>query len=383
MSPENLSTKYRSKAINDSKRIVIKIGSRLLTDIANSPAHIRIDQLISKIAEIRQRGYEIILVTSAAISMGMEQRGIAKRPRDLPRLQALAAVGQSKLMSIYENACQNHGFHCAQILLSYDDLKNRERHLNICNCINALMNQSILPIINENDAVSVEEISFGDNDKLAVLVAAMIRADLTILLTNVDGLMAVDEHGRYRRNHSVAHKIDDEMKAIAKGTDGNSISSGGMISKIEAAEICLSAGESLWIANGLNFNILDQIFDAADVGTLFYSKISKLSGAKRWFAFFTEPRGELILDRGAVFALRQNGKSLLPSGIIESRGTFHIGDTVKILTEDNADVGMGIINYHSEQVELIKGKQTSELNRVLGKPVYDEVVHRNNMIVYA
>lgn len=383
MSSENLSANYRSKVINCSKRIVIKIGSRLLTDIVNSSAQTRIDQVISKIAQIRQKGYEIILVTSAAISMGMEQRGIIKRPRDLPRLQALAAVGQSMLMSIYENTCQNHGFHCAQILLSYDDLKNRERHLNVCNCINALMNQSILPIINENDAVSVEEISFGDNDKLAALVATMIRADLTILLTNVDGLMAEDEHGKFRRNLSVAHKIDDEMKAIAKGTDGNSISSGGMISKIEAAEICLSAGESLWIANGLDFNILDQIFEAADVGTLFYSKNSKLSGSKMWLAFFTEPRGELIVDQGAVSALRYNGKSLLPSGIIKSQGMYNIGDTVKILTEDNSDVGMGIINYHSEQIELIKRKQTSELNRILGKRVYDEVVHRNNMVIYA
>ncbi len=382
MSTENLSEIYRSTVIKNSKRIVIKIGSRLLTGNVKFSANSRIDQLIRRIADIRQKGYEIILVTSAAISLGMEMRNLKKRPTALPRLQALAALGQSKLMSMYENACQDHGFHCAQILLSHDDLKNRERHLNTCNCINALMSQNILPVINENDAVSVDEISFGDNDRLAALVATMIRADLTILLTNVDGLLTAKD-GDYRRSHSIVQNISDQIRSQAKGTDGNSVSSGGMISKIEAAEICLSAGESLWIANGVDFEILDQIFDASDVGTLFYSTNFKLPNSKRWLAFFTNPCGDLVIDAGAAHALKSNGKSLLPSGIIKSRGSFDIGDTVKIVTEENIEIGMGIINYNSEQMKLIMGKQTSELNSFLGKRVYDEVVHRNNMVVFS
>lgn len=371
----------RRKVIAGSRRIVIKIGSRLLSGMKNVSKRGRIHQLIEQIASIRKQGIDVILVTSGAISSGMEIAGIRKRPSDVPRLQALAATGQSRLMSLYEYACRRHGFHCGQILLCYDDLKDRKRHLNLCNCIHSLLSQQILPIVNENDAVSVDELSFGDNDKLAALLAVVARADLTILLTSVDGLLWLKSDG-FGDRVPLVDKITVEIQQLAKGTDGNPHSQGGMVTKLAAAEICLASGENLWIANGSDFGVLRDVFAAKDVGTLFYACGSRMSSSKRWLAFFTDPNGTIQVDRGAGEVLKKSGKSLLPSGVVQVRGQFEEGDTVNLADEAGAIFGMGITNYRTEDIEKIRGLQTSAIADRLGVRGYDEIIHRDNMVIF-
>ena len=372
----------RRQVIQGARRVVIKVGSRLLTEVRDSSKQFRIRQLITQCAKARKRNLEIILVTSGAISTGMELMGIKKRPRDLSRLQALAAIGQGRLMSLYEKACNEFGFHCAQILLSYDDLRSRKRHLNMCNCIHTLLAQNVLPIINENDTVSVDEISFGDNDKLAALVATLTHSELTIFLTNVDGLLSTPNGGQRERISTVT-EINGDIQGLAKGTDGNPISVGGMVSKIEAAEICMAAGESLWIANGREFTVLERILNAEDVGTLFYPNTKRLVSSKRWLAFFTEPAGDISIDNGAVKALKFSGKSLLPIGIVGVHGEFDKGDTVNVVDATNKSVvAMGITNYTMEELNEIKGLKTNQICEKLGKQIYDEAIHRDNMVVF-
>ena len=370
----------RKQILKESSRVVIKVGSRLLTEVNDVPKDRRIRELIKQCYGLRKKNFEVILVTSGSISTGMELMGLEKRPRDLSRLQALAAIGQSRLMSLYEKACNEFGFHCAQILLSYDDLKSRKRHLNMCNCIHTLLAQNVLPVINENDTVSVEEISFGDNDKLAALVGTLTHSELTILLTTVDGLLVADESGQKQRV-SVVTKMNETVKKSAQGTDGNPFSVGGMTSKLDAAEICMAAGENLWIANGNDFSILEKIFDADDVGTVFYPSTRRLASSKRWLAFFTDPAGEIVIDDGAVDALKLSGRSLLPIGVLGVHGNFDKGDTVNIIDSSKAVIAMGITNYGTSDLRKIKGLRTTQIIERLGKEMYGEAIHRDNMVV--
>ena len=374
-------SELREKMVQNTRRIVIKVGSRLIADMDGISKIDRIESLIAEIAALR-KDYEVVLVSSGAIGVGMKLSKTEKRPSDLARLQALAAVGQGKLMSIYESACQKNGFHGAQILLSTDDVSDRRRHLNVCNCIHALLNMDILPIINENDTVSVEEICFGDNDRLAALLGTMIRADLTILLTTVDGLHSKCDAGNLESRIPVVSSIDDEIKAFASGTDGNPYSTGGMLSKLDAAEILMSAGEYAVIADGRDFAVISDILKAKDVGTLFVPVADKLISNKRWLAFFAEPAGDIIIDTGAVKAICEKGKSLLPSGISSFEGELTKGDTVRIINQESKDVvAVGRINYNSSDLSKIVGQHSSKISELLGDKHYDEVIHRNNMVI--
>ncbi len=370
----------RRQAVEGSSRIVVKVGSRLLTDMADTPKQVRIEQLIRQLAAARNRGFEVVLVSSGAIAAGMMLTQAAKRPSHLPLLQGLAAIGQSRLMSLYETACQQHGFHCAQILLSWDDVKDRQRHLNVRNCINALLSNGHLPIINENDVVSVDEIRFGDNDRLAALVGTMIRADMTVLLTTMDGLYA-REGGELTERISLVEGITPALRGMAAGTDGNPFSTGGMATKLDAAELVNEAGEWLWIADGSDFAVLDLILNAEDVGTLFVPPAGQLAGAKRWLAFFADPAGIVVIDKGAVQALRGRGRSLLASGIVAVEGDFGKGDTVRIQDEAGVPVAMGISNYTALELDRIKGQKSTRFKEILGECLYDEAVHRNNLVL--
>ncbi|MCJ8328816.1 MAG: glutamate 5-kinase [Lentisphaeria bacterium] len=370
----------RKEVISKSKRITIKVGSRLLTDMSDASMAERIDQLVGEIAILRDKGLELILVSSGAIAAGMKITNCTKRPDDISQLQALAAIGQSRMMYLYETACQKHGFHCGQILLSADDVKDRHRHLNARNCISALISQKVLPIINENDTVNVDEIKIGDNDNLAALLSVMIRSDLTILLTTENGM-------RERVNQSLGDRISvidsisDELESMALGTDGNQLSTGGMSTKINAAKTLLSAGEAMWIANAENFSILKSIFNSEDIGTLFYPGAEKLASNKRWLTYFADPEGSIVIDAGAVTALVENGKSLLPSGISSVSGRFEKGDSVKITDSNDETIAVGISNYSTEDIQQILGKKSAEIFTILGRHAYDEVVHRNNMAI--
>lgn len=371
----------RKEVIKNSKQIVVKVGTRLLTETA------MIAILIRQIAKLRDNGYKVMLVSSGAVGVGMKAMGLSKRPTKLASTQALAAIGQNKLMTMYQNECEKHGFHSAQLLLTAEDLKDRKRHLNVMNCIDALWAQNILPVINENDSVSVDELKFGDNDTLAGLLAAMTRSELTIILTTVGGLHYKQKNVLGERI-SVVESISKDLLEMATGTDDAAMSVGGMISKLRAAEIVTAAGDHLWIADGRESDIIDRILLGEDVGTLFLpqQESKSMQSKKRWISFFSKPIGTLTIDDGAVSALCENGKSLLSSGIISVSGEFDRGDTIDIVDSNGKLIARGLSNYSFDECLAIKGQQSSQIAEVLNLGsgavvVDDEVVHRNNLVV--
>lgn len=364
----------RNKIIKSAKRVVIKVGTRLLTDSS------LIAPLVKQIAELKKAGMHVILISSGAVGMGMKAHGLEKRPGKLSVIQAMAAIGQSKLMSIYDQECAKYGFNAAQLLLTAEDLSDRDRHLNILNCINSLWSQDNLPIINENDSVSVDELKLGDNDTLAGLLAVMTRCDLTILLTTVDGLHSVRD-GELAERISLVTAMTEEMKESAKGTDDSSLSIGGMITKLTAAEMVTAAGEALIIADGREKDAIRKIFKCEDVGTLFVPETGKQMRSKqRWLSFFSKAAGRIIVDDGAAKALQQKGRSLLPSGIIKLEGSFRRGDTVNICNSRKKLLAKGLSNYSVGDLCKIQGKKSSEIPRILGSGD-DEAVHRNYMVL--
>jgi len=370
----------RADALAGVTRVVVKVGTRLLTDVPGVSEGERVVQLIDAIAQLRNRSIEILVVSSGAIGAGMALLNTDRRPRSLPQLQALAAAGQSRLMYLYETACQSRGFHCAQLLLTAADLQDRDRHLNAKQCLDALLSRGVLPIINENDSVSVEEIRFGDNDILAGLVATMARAELTVLLTTVNGLRerAGTELGR---RVAIVSQLTHELRSLAGDTDDTRLSVGGMASKLRAAEQVTRAGEALWVVDGSDFGVLNGVFAGADVGTLFLpTSTTRMRGHKRYLAFFSEPAGDVVVDAGAERALVEDGRSLLPIGIVSVNGQFSRGDTVRIRNCTGDEIGRGIVNYSSTETERIRGCRSREIPKVLGYCAYDEVVHRDYLV---
>lgn len=373
----------RAQALEGVRRVVVKVGTQLLMDVAGVSKGERIQQLVDEIAVLREQGFEIILVSSGAVGAGIAVLGSSRRPHSVPALQAHAAVGQCRLMYLYESACAKHGFHCGQLLLTADDLlRNRERHLNVTNCVTELLRDGVLPVINENDSVSVDEIRVGDNDTLAALVATMLRADLTILLTTVDGMYVPSPTGEKPRL-SVVSEVNDSTFAMASGTDGNPFSVGGMKTKIRAAEIVTKAGETLWIANGTDFGVLHRILAGKDTGTIFTPRrAARMHGNKRFLAFFAEPTGTIVVDAGAARAVGEQGRSLLPGGILRHEGDFRRGDTVRIVNPEGRELARGTTNYSSDEVARIRGVKTAEISRLLGEDAsFDEVVHRDYLVV--
>ncbi len=372
----------RATALKTVRRVVVKVGTRLLTGIDGCSKDERVSQLVAEVAALRGRGLEVIVVTSGAIGAGIVVLNTPKRPQSLPQLQAHAAVGQCRLMYLYEKACAEHGFHCAQMLLTAADVQNRERHLNIRSCLDALFANGVLPVINENDSVSIDEIRFGDNDCLASLVATMARAELTILLTSIDGLRE-NLDGQLGRRYSVVAGIDDTTRGMAKDTEDRLFSVGGMKTKLLAADTVTKAGEHLWIADGRDFAVLRAIFAAQDVGTLFLArKNSRMRGPQRYLAFFSKPAGELTVDEGAARAIREQGRSLLPSGIVAVAGSFRRGDTVRIVAADGNEIARGVSHFEADEVRRIRGQRTDQIRALLGYEGADAVVHRNDMVVH-
>ena len=361
---------------------MIKVGSRLLIDENGVPSEERINELVNEIGLLRQAGKQVILVSSGSIASGMSILGMTQRPKHLPELQLCAAVGQSKLMSLYETACVERGFHCAQLLLMADDVRVRKRHLNLSNCLNTMLSHGILPVINENDSLSVEEIRFGENDELAALVAMMSRSDLTVLMTSVNGLHTLDENGKPDERISVVEAVDDEHLALAGGTDGNEMSTGGMHTKLNAASMVNKVGESLWIIDGTDFKELRKMARAEDIGTIFPGNEEKMRSAKRWLAFFSETEGTITVDQGAAKALCEQGTSLLPGGIKYISGEFEVGDIVNILNPEGNTIAKGMSNYNTDEINRISGRQSSEIDSILGGSAnYNEVVHRDNLVI--
>ncbi len=372
----NKNVTLRKKLISRCHRIVIKAGTRLLTDPKAIPL------LIDQIAALRKSGHQVIFVSSGAVGTAMKMLKLKKRPSHLSEVQALAAMGQVKLMSIYQEECQKRGFHAAQLLLTADDLRARERHLNLENCIEALLAMDVLPILNENDPVSVDELKFGDNDSLASLMGSMTRADLTIILTTVNGLLRPNPDGTLGERISVVQGVTQEQHDMATGTDDGNFSIGGMTSKLKAAEILNSAGEALWIADGRDARILERIFNGDDVGTVFLpAEEHKMEAKKRWINTFSTAKGTLVIDSGAAQAIRRTPCSLLPVGLVGVRGTFRRGDIVELRSVSGKLIGKGKTNFKSSDCRKLLGRQSAELRTIFGCDVDEEVIHRNNMVV--
>ncbi|MBE6362296.1 MAG: glutamate 5-kinase [Lentisphaerae bacterium] len=365
----------RKQAVAASRQIIVKAGTRLLIDRAS------IAKLVDGIAMLRKRGHRVLLVTSGAVGMGMELAGLEKRPKELAQKQALAAMGQTRLMNIYAEEAARHGFQVAQLLLTASDLRNRSRYLNVMNCINALWERDVLPIVNENDSVSVAELKFGDNDTLAGMLTSLTGAQMTVLLTTVDGLLGRNSDGTLGERIPVVEKITEKIRSLAGETDDSDLSTGGMASKLRAAGLSTASGAWLWIADGRMPDIISRILDGEDTGTLFLPEEHKVPGRKRWFGFFSRISGEITVDAGAQKAVLGKGGSLLPSGVTGVDGEFKRGDTVDICGADGRPFARGLVNFDSSDCRKIMGKHTAELPEILGTSAEAELIHRDHLIL--
>ncbi len=370
----------RKEILKDVKKVLIKIGSAVLTGDNGLDLHI-IEQLVEEMVELKKRGYHIVIVTSGAIASGKHRMGLTGPLKSMPQKQAAAAIGQGRLMRVYSNAFGKYGIYVAQILLTMSDLTDRKRFLNIRNTLTTLMDWGVIPIINENDTVSVDEIKFGDNDHLAAMMANITETHLLINLTNTEGLY---DHNPNRSKKAKVIPLVREISEVIEqaATDETSdVGSGGMRSKVMAAKKVTAFGIPYIIAPGKEPGILRDLFAGKERGTLFLPMKDHLNSRKYWIAFTLRSRGKLTLDDGAKKALIEEGKSLLPSGIIAVEGDFHVGDPVLCLDTAGKILAKGLTNYGTEEIGKIMGLKTSKIQQVLGYKDYDEVIHRDNMAV--
>ncbi len=364
-----------------AKRVVVKVGSGVLSRGGISLHRPTMAGLASALAGLRTRGMEVILVSSGAILAGMEALGLTERPRDLPLKQATAAVGQSHLMRAYEEAFQPCGQRVAQILLTREDLRHRGRYLNARNTFFTLLRLGIVPIVNENDTVAVQEIQFGDNDTLSALVANLTEADLLVILTDTEGLFTADPRRDPSARLIPLVRPQDAVTSFCAEEAGSAAGIGGMSSKVLAARRATTAGIPTVVASGLKEGVLEAILRGAEADTFFVPSRSRMQSRKRWLAFASVPRGGIVVDAGARRALVSGGKSLLPSGIRTTRRSFRAGDVVSLVDPEDREFARGLANYSRDEVEKIKGLKSHEIAAVLGQKPYDEVVHRDNLVV--
>ena len=370
----------RKDLLKHVSRVVIKVGSGVITG-ENGLNETVINNIVSDICLLRKEKIEVVLVSSGAIAAGQKKLRIQKRPTSVSRQQALAAIGQSKLMVAYEEAFEYYRQMVAQVLITRDDLVHRRRYLNARNTIFTLLSWGVLPVINENDTVVVDEIKFGDNDNLSALVSNLVESHLMINLTDIDGLF--DKDPRTHKDAGlikVVEKIDRKVMCFATSIPGF-LGTGGMASKIRAAKKVALGGIPTIIANGLRPGILKNIFSGKVSGTLFMPQQERLRGRKQWIAFAKSPKGELVIDQGAVEAIIQHGKSLLPVGIVEVKGRFSMGDAVLLIDEVGIKIAVGMANYHSGDIKKIMGRNSADIQPVLGFKHDDEVVHRDNLVL--
>ena len=371
----------RALLLSGARRVVVKIGSSLITSKDHGLNPARLETYGDEVARLKKKGYEILLVSSGAIISGLEKLKLRWRPRSLPENQAAAAVGQSRLMWAYERIFEARGLIVAQVLLTRDDLTDRKRFLNSRNTLTTLLDLDVIPVINENDTVAVDEIRFGDNDSLAGLVTHLIDAHLLIILSDVQGLYTEDP--RLNPQATVIHTVREvtpEITALA-GTPSGEEGVGGMASKIQAAGDVAAYGVPTVIAGGQKASILERILSGEEIGTIVLPQGDRLTSRKHWIAYTLRSKGRLVLDDGAVEALTQKGKSLLPSGIIKVEGRFESGDAVSCMNPQGREVARGLVNYTAGEVSQMKGIKTSEVSKVLGYKGYDEVIHRDNLVI--
>ncbi len=371
----------RQEVINAAHTIVVKVGTNVLAGSDGRLNQERIQALSDQLHRIRASGRKVVLVSSGAIGAGIGRMNLGARPTDLRQLQACAAIGQNFLMRGYQECLDRHGTHAAQILLTAGDFDNRTRYLNMRNTILTLFEWQVLPIINENDTVSVDELRFGDNDALAALVTNLIQAPLLILLSVVDGLYGSDPRTNPRAELvRTVSEVDDRVLSMA-GDSHSQLGTGGMRTKIRSARLVTQAGESVILANGSTPGVLDAIMAAEPVGTLFLPLRNSISAWKRWLGYTARTRGKLVVDHGAREAVENRGRSLLPIGVVQVIGNFSKGDVVALTDAQGEEFARGLTNYAAADATRIMGLRTDQIGAILDVVPYEELVHRDNLVV--
>ncbi|MFH1675263.1 MAG: glutamate 5-kinase [Pseudomonadota bacterium] len=371
----------REEIISRVRRVVVKVGSGVLTKNLDLNTEI-VNRLAGEICWlIQKKSVEVLLVSSGAIASGLKKVGLSCHPADIPKKQATAAVGQSRLIMEYEKAFERCGKKVAQILLTMDDLSNRRRYLNARNTLYTLLGWDIVPIINENDTVVVKEIKFGDNDTLSAMITHLMDADLLINLTDIDGLY--DKDPRVNPDATLFPLVTTIDRALEKAACKipGAVGTGGMYSKVQAAKKVTLSGIPMIIANGLAPDVLKRIFEAQEIGTLFLPRKERMTSRKCWIAFTLKPKGVITVDQGARRAIVEQGKSLLPAGIVDVQGTFGIGAPVQCVDSNKKPIATGLVNYTSADIRKMMGLKTGQIEKQLGYKYYDEVIHRDNLVV--
>ncbi len=365
-----------------AKRIVIKVGTSTITYPNGKTNFSQIDRLARELSDLSNQGKEIILVTSGAIAVGVNRLGLAEKPKTIPGKQAAAAVGQGILMHVYEKLFAEYGQIVAQVLLTKIDAVDRHRYTNSRNTFQALLEQKVIPIVNENDVVALDELKIGDNDNMSALVAGIVDADVDIILSDVAGLYTANPQSN--PDAKLLSKVTDitpEIEASAGGA-GTKNAVGGMFTKLQAAKTAVSSGINLVIASGQEKNVITRILNGEDVGTLFVSKENRLQFRKRWLAFGARIMGKIVVDDGCTQAIHKaGGCSILPAGIIQVEGCFDAGNTISVVDKAGHEIARGLTNYSYEELTQIKGTNTSEIEDIIGHKYFDEVIHRDNLVI--
>lgn len=378
--------KTRDKVI---KRVVIKIGSNLLVTDDHTINIDFIHSLCAAINQFRQNGLECILVSSGSVACGLDALGTLGKLKQkskygnkftIPKIQAAAAIGQSRLINNYSKALADYNIMVAQLLITYDDFYNRQRYLNIKNTVSELLENSIIPIFNENDTVSVDEITFGDNDYLSALITHLVGADLLVLMSTIDGLLDLNKNSEnYNEVVDNVFQIDESIQKLIQDSTSK-FGTGGMSSKISAAKKLMQTGHMLAIVNGQDITNLNAILNNKNIGTVFHPKQNNIKQKKLWLGFASRAKGNIIIDSGAADAILKNNKSLLPVGVVDLSGIFECGDIVNIIY-DNKTIARGQTNYNNEEIIKIKQKKSSEIDGILGFKPYDEIILKDNMVI--
>ena len=381
----------RKEILKGLKRIVIKVGSSIITkrekrnnEWANELNANNVRLLARTIRQIVDRNCEVVLVSSGAIMAGRERLDLHRADLSIPEKQACAAIGQSYLMHTYEKKFEKEGIKVAQILLGHDDLRNRKRFLNAKHTLEALLEHKVIPIINENDSVTIDEIKIGDNDTLSATVACLLNAQLLIILSDVDGLFSRDPSSKMREGDApmkIIEHVDCITQKIEKlaGGSKSKVTVGGMYTKILAAKQTMSFGIPTLIVNGFDKSIAEKIYKGKSVGTLFWAGREKIKKRKHWIAHTLKPSGKITIDSGAEKAILSRGKSLLPAGVIKVEGKFEFGNAVRILGEDGKEIARGLVNYNFRDLDSIMGMRTSAVKKIFKDNFYNEVIHRDDL----
>ncbi len=370
----------RREIIETARTLVIKIGTNALSRPDDTLDLERIAILAEQIHRVKASGRQVVVVSSGAIGAGIGLLKLAKRPSDLPHLQAAAATGQAHLIRVYDDCLRKHGYHAAQLLLTANDFKSRARYLNVRNTLYTLFEYGVVPIVNENDTVSVDEIKFGDNDQLAAMVTNLVNDPLLIILSVVDGLYDGDPADSASKVIPLIDEWDDSLRDLAAPTRSTR-GVGGMQSKLEAVRMATAVGENVIIANGTRPGIIDDILAGQEVGTLFLARGASLPAWKRWIGYTVRPKGKFVLDDGARRAIEASGRSLLAIGIVSVEGDFEKGEVVSLGDKGGAEFARGLTNYSAREAKLIAGKKPDGIVAALGSMQYEEVIHRDNLVV--